>query len=268
MTLQRSVVGLVLLVGVTGWRPLFGQSNAAFEPRVPRTWDDAALADWATPVAGLNVRPDTHDGEANTTRLPIENYADVSGLCAGQRAAAATGKCCSSVGPKPLIEPRRTLDRIRLDRRGAARYSNELDHLALRTLRSQVDCGGAQSPDTFDPSRTTISAGRVKSAAMRWVPTSKRGRTFGYFKLFRAATWRSMEDGSTDRIGAPARLARPPAWPDSAAHAVHQANRLVPSAIPFRMGDEPLGHVVVSRVRRPMGEGRHSRAPEATMTPN
>jgi hypothetical protein len=30
---------------------LFAQMKA------PKTWDEAALADWATPVAGLNVRP-------------------------------------------------------------------------------------------------------------------------------------------------------------------------------------------------------------------
>lgn len=29
----------------------------AFQPVVLKTWDDAALADWATPIAGLNVRP-------------------------------------------------------------------------------------------------------------------------------------------------------------------------------------------------------------------
>jgi hypothetical protein len=26
-------------------------------PEIPKVWDEAALADWATPIAGLNVRP-------------------------------------------------------------------------------------------------------------------------------------------------------------------------------------------------------------------
>ena len=26
-------------------------------PNIPKTWDETALADWATPIAGLNVRP-------------------------------------------------------------------------------------------------------------------------------------------------------------------------------------------------------------------
>ena len=32
-------------------------STAGIAAEVPKTWDERALADWATPVAGLNVRP-------------------------------------------------------------------------------------------------------------------------------------------------------------------------------------------------------------------
>jgi len=39
---------------------------------VPRIWDDAALADWATPVAGLNVRP-SHYSSAEYYSVPGEN---------------------------------------------------------------------------------------------------------------------------------------------------------------------------------------------------
>ena len=28
-----------------------------FHADIPKTWDEGALADWATPVAGLNARP-------------------------------------------------------------------------------------------------------------------------------------------------------------------------------------------------------------------
>jgi hypothetical protein len=35
------------------------KSEPKFSPTIPKTWDEAALADWATPVAGLNTRP-TH----------------------------------------------------------------------------------------------------------------------------------------------------------------------------------------------------------------
>ena len=40
--------------------------------RAPRIWDDAALADWATPVAGLNVRP-AHYSSAEDHAVPADN---------------------------------------------------------------------------------------------------------------------------------------------------------------------------------------------------
>jgi hypothetical protein len=33
------------------------QQATPFRPVIPKVWDEAALEDWATPVAGLNVRP-------------------------------------------------------------------------------------------------------------------------------------------------------------------------------------------------------------------
>ena len=39
---------------------------------VPRIWDDAALADWATPVAALNVRP-KHYTSAEYYSIPGDN---------------------------------------------------------------------------------------------------------------------------------------------------------------------------------------------------
>ena len=40
--------------------------------QTPRIWDDTALADWATPVAGLNVRP-AHYSSAEYYAVPAEN---------------------------------------------------------------------------------------------------------------------------------------------------------------------------------------------------
>ena len=41
--------------------------------RVPRIWDDEALADWTTPVAGLNVRPG-HYSSAEYYAAPVDNF--------------------------------------------------------------------------------------------------------------------------------------------------------------------------------------------------
>lgn len=49
-----------------------GGAVTAAELHVPRIWDDAALAGWATPVAGLNVRP-SHYSSAEYYSSPEEN---------------------------------------------------------------------------------------------------------------------------------------------------------------------------------------------------
>src|SRR5437667_4896840 len=49
---------------------LFGIVSAFAQP--PKTWDAKALADWATPVAGLNVRPG-HFSEEEYYRAPIDH---------------------------------------------------------------------------------------------------------------------------------------------------------------------------------------------------
>jgi cytochrome c551/c552 len=52
---------------------VLGSAVAAQSNRVPRIWDDATLADWATPVAGLNVRP-AHYSAAEYYASPEDNY--------------------------------------------------------------------------------------------------------------------------------------------------------------------------------------------------
>ena len=47
---------------------LFAQTPAT----VPRIWDDQALADWATPIAALNLRP-SHYSSAEYYSVPGEN---------------------------------------------------------------------------------------------------------------------------------------------------------------------------------------------------
>ena len=47
-------------------------STAGIAAEVPKTWDERALADWATPVAGLNVRPG-HFSEREYYAAPVDN---------------------------------------------------------------------------------------------------------------------------------------------------------------------------------------------------
>jgi hypothetical protein len=57
-------------------------AQAASKPAIPKVWDDIALADWATPVATLNVRP-KHISAAEYYSLPV--VANQSSIVNGSR---------------------------------------------------------------------------------------------------------------------------------------------------------------------------------------
>ena len=139
------------------------------------------------------------------------------------------------VGPKPLIEPDALWTEADWITAGQ-RVFDELDHLALRTLDPKCDCGGPQ-PRILSIHRARRSLPTGEISAMRWVPTSK-GVALSFSNcsaLPRGARGGRQHDhrrsGSAGRQHGPTPLLV----------AVHQANRIVTSAIPFRMGDEPFG---------------------------
>src|SRR5215468_7459098 len=70
---------------------------------IPKTWDEAALADWATPVAGLNVRP-THISAKEYYAMPVENLRSYPVYFPG-REPEGYWEMLQRVGPEPLIEP-------------------------------------------------------------------------------------------------------------------------------------------------------------------
>lgn len=71
-------------------------AQSTFRPAIPKTWDEAALADWATPVAGLNVRP-THISAKEYYSLAVENLRTYP-VYSPDRNRKATGRCCSTPG--------------------------------------------------------------------------------------------------------------------------------------------------------------------------
>ena len=61
---------LSFLIAAWGASLLWPQSFA--DAAVPKTWDETALADWATPLAGLSARP-THISSKEYYSLRVEN---------------------------------------------------------------------------------------------------------------------------------------------------------------------------------------------------
>src|SRR5260221_126730 len=209
---------------------IFTAASAAAQ-QIPRTWDETALADWATPVAGLNVRP-THMPAKEYYTLPVENLRTYPVYYPG-REPDGYWEMLQHVGPKPLIEPERLkteADWIEAGRR----VFDEVDHLPLRTLEPKF-IAAARNRETFDTAHFgPLPDGTVLS--MRWVPTAK-GVALSYSNCANCHLL-YLADG-TRVPGAPT-FARPRNLVPLMG-AVHVANRVIPSAVPFRMGDEPWG---------------------------
>ena len=63
-------------------------------PDIPKVWDEAALADWVTPLAGLNLRP-THISEKEYYSMPEYILRSYRSICRGAN-RKDIGTCCST----------------------------------------------------------------------------------------------------------------------------------------------------------------------------
>ena len=83
------------------------RSSQRWNPHIPKVWDDAALRDWATPLAGLNARP-THLSAREYYTFEIENLRTYPVYLPG-REPDGYWEMLQRVGPQPLIEPDKLL---------------------------------------------------------------------------------------------------------------------------------------------------------------
>ena len=208
------------------------QSGHPFSPTIPKTWDETALADWATPVAGLNVRP-THISEKEYYSLRVENLRTYPVYVPG-REPEGYWEMLQHVGPKPLIEPGKLNsegDWIEAGRR----VFEEADHLHLRTFDPTL-IAAARNPETFT---TALPDGTVNA---RWVPT-KEGVALSFVNcsnchLLYQADGARVPGGSTFAIRrAPGTRSVGP----SLINQVQSAKRVVTGGAPFIMGADSVG---------------------------
>jgi mono/diheme cytochrome c family protein len=76
---------------------------AADALRAPRIWDDAALAEWATPVAGLNVRPAVYSS-AEYYAVPADNLRTYP-VYLPDREPPGYWEWLKKQKPEPLVDP-------------------------------------------------------------------------------------------------------------------------------------------------------------------
>ena len=65
--LRLTFMALFVIAGI-----VLGQQGSLFRADIPKTWDEKALASWATPLAGLNLRP-SHISSEEYYALPVDN---------------------------------------------------------------------------------------------------------------------------------------------------------------------------------------------------
>jgi hypothetical protein len=78
------------------------RSQSGFRPDIPTVWDEAALVDWVTPVAGLDVRP-THISAKEYYSMPEYNFRSYPAYMPGSE-PEGYWEMLQHIGPKPLIE--------------------------------------------------------------------------------------------------------------------------------------------------------------------
>ncbi len=101
-----SIIGLVkslaiAILALSFCSYAFAQSPAKLIP-APRFWNDRDLADWATPVAGLNVRPG-HFSEKEYYAAPVGDYFRTYPVYFPGREPAGFWKMLQDARPQPLV---------------------------------------------------------------------------------------------------------------------------------------------------------------------
>jgi mono/diheme cytochrome c family protein len=164
---HRTLVAIIGLLIITAFASAFGQSNRPLI-EAPRFWNDRDLSDWATPVAGLNVRPG-HYSEQEYYSAPVGDLVRTYPVYFPGREPAGYWNMLRDAKPEALVTPgaRTTADWLN----GGRRVFREMDIPYLRSY----------DPKWRDILRSTDEFRKLGGhpqkdgtvAWLRWVPTSK-----------------------------------------------------------------------------------------------
>jgi hypothetical protein len=231
--MKRGIAGVALVLLLTWLVLVSGLATAqapAWKPDIPRTWDEAALADWATPVAGLNVRP-THLSSSQYYSLPLENLRSFP-VYAPDREPRGYWEMLQKIGPTPLVDPTKLKTEADWVQAGARVF---MDWAVLRTFdpkliamardKQALDQRGAQpQPDG------TISA-------LRWLPT-KDGIALGFANC---SACHLMYLPDNTRVPGASSFALPGGFRNALGTLIRTAERVLPGEAPFVMGGASVG---------------------------
>jgi hypothetical protein len=229
-----TAIRICVLLGMLAFGVSGVHAQSVSPASIPKTWNEVDLADWATPVAGLNVRP-THISPAEYYSQRIDNLRTYPVYAPG-REPNGYWEMLQRVGPKPLIEPE-TLHGDADWTLAGQRVFEELDFISLRTLDPKY-IAETRSPDQ-SPARV-LPDGTLFGT--RWVPT-EQGVALSFLNCGFCHT-RVLSDNTVIR-GAPFRTIapRPPEtfrrWP--VISRVQADKGVLVGGPPFYFLNEPIG---------------------------
>jgi mono/diheme cytochrome c family protein len=135
-----------------------------WRPEIPRVWDEAALAGWATPLAGLG-KPPTHLTPAEYYSIPEDNLRSYP-LYMPDREPPGYFERVRNAGAQPLIEPDKLVTQADWIAAGERVF---LDSILIKTFDANV-IAMARSQEAMQARGTgPLPDGTVNG--LRWVPT-------------------------------------------------------------------------------------------------
>lgn len=213
------------------WEP------ATWRPNVPKVWDEEALRDWVTPLAGLNSRP-SHISESEYYSIPVEDLRSYPVYYPG-REPSGYWEMLHRMGPQPLIEP----DQLKTESDWVAagrRVFEESDAPQLRTYDPELIANVRRREFYEQHHANALPDGTMD--LLRWVPT-KRGIALSTLNCSGCHVLH-RSDG-TAILGAP-RLAETSRTRRSSSRGLpatflESANHVLSGSPPFFMSGESVG---------------------------
>jgi hypothetical protein len=203
-----------------------------FRPQVPKAWDDASLKEWATPVAGLNVRP-THMLVQDYYSLPVENLKTYPVYYPG-REPEGYWDMLQQIGPKRMIEPEKLKSKADWVEAGRRIFHEAPSFTTLTRDREVIAM--ARSAETYGQ-RKPLPDGTVLN--LGWVPT-KDGIALAASGACSVCHEQRMADGKSIP-GAPNMGSQSFATVAGALRRRMRSPQILDGGGPFLMGTEPIG---------------------------
>jgi mono/diheme cytochrome c family protein len=213
--------GLVLAVAVAA---AAYRANHVWRPNVPRVWDEAALAGWATPLAGLGEAP-THLSAADYYAIPEENLRSYP-LYMPDREPPGYWERLQSVGPAPLIEPGKLATQADWVAAGERVF---LDAVVLKTFDPEVIAMARSQQAMEARGAGPLPDGTING--LRWVPT-KDGIAVG---LTNCSACHLLYLPDDTPVPGASSFAIPNAYRNGLGSAIRAAERTLPGEVPFAL---------------------------------